>query len=175
MTLDALGPRICILGPSNSGKSTLADAIARARGLTPVHLDLLHHTPNTDWQPRPHAEFLALHDEAIMGERWAMDGNYTICMPQRFARATGLILLDLPTANSLWRYVRRCWFERNRIGALEGGQDSVKWVMIHHIAFRTRDNRKRYAALFDSLDMPKIRLMTPDALNRFYRAEGLAR
>jgi adenylate kinase family enzyme len=175
MTLDALGPRICILGPSNSGKSTLADAIARARGLTPIHLDLLHHTPNTDWQPRPQAEFLALHDEAILGERWVMDGNYTICMPQRLARATGLILLDLPTTASLWRYVRRCWFERNRIGALEGGQDSVKWVMIHHIAFRTRDNRKRYAALFDSLDMPKIRLMTPDALNRFYRAEGLVR
>ena len=27
--LSALGNRICILGPSNSGKSTLADAIAR--------------------------------------------------------------------------------------------------------------------------------------------------
>ncbi|KAK0340144.1 hypothetical protein LTR94_031719, partial [Friedmanniomyces endolithicus] len=32
MTLDDLGPRIIIMGPSNSGKSTLAQSIARARG-----------------------------------------------------------------------------------------------------------------------------------------------
>ena len=31
--LESLGPRIAILGPSNSGKSTLAQAIARQRGL----------------------------------------------------------------------------------------------------------------------------------------------
>lgn len=47
MKLSDLGDRICILGPSNSGKSTLADAIARKRGLTPIHLDLLFHLPNT--------------------------------------------------------------------------------------------------------------------------------
>ncbi|UIE43486.1 hypothetical protein KOJCDNHJ_01371 [Xanthomonas citri pv. punicae] len=53
MKLDDLGPRICILGPSNSGKSTLAQAIAQARGCVPVHLDQLHHLPNTAWIPRP--------------------------------------------------------------------------------------------------------------------------
>lgn len=53
MKFSDLGDRICILGPSNSGKSTLADAIARKRGLEPIHLDLLHHLPNTDWEPRP--------------------------------------------------------------------------------------------------------------------------
>lgn len=31
--LDDLGSRICILGPGNSGKSTLAQVIARKRGL----------------------------------------------------------------------------------------------------------------------------------------------
>ena len=46
--LDDLGPRICIMGPSNSGKSTLADAIARACDLPVVHLDQLHHLPGTD-------------------------------------------------------------------------------------------------------------------------------
>ena len=35
MNLDTLGPRICILGPSNSGKSTLADAIAANRAWSP--------------------------------------------------------------------------------------------------------------------------------------------
>jgi adenylate kinase family enzyme len=76
MNLSDLGDRICILGPSNSGKSTLANAIARKRGLEAVHLDVLHHLPNTDWEPRSRDEFIALHDAAIAGERWVMDGNY---------------------------------------------------------------------------------------------------
>ncbi|TLU74419.1 hypothetical protein FE263_04335 [Lichenicoccus roseus] len=37
--LDALGPRICIMEPSSSGRSTLATAIRRARRLACVHRD----------------------------------------------------------------------------------------------------------------------------------------
>jgi len=88
MILDDLGPRICVMGPSNSGKSTLATAIGRARSLTPIHLDLLFHLPNTDWQPRTDEEFIALHDEALSGASWVIDGNYSTCLPQRLARAT---------------------------------------------------------------------------------------
>jgi adenylate kinase family enzyme len=173
MLLEELGSRICIMGPSNSGKSTLADAIGRASGLPAIHLDRLFHQPNTDWLPRPEAEFIALHDEAIMAERWVMDGNYTRCLPQRLQRATGLILLDVPTVISLFRYFRRSWFERNRRGALDGGRHSVKWEMIRHIAVATRANRRRYHAMFERLDLPKVKLMTVRDQARFYRAAGL--
>jgi adenylate kinase family enzyme len=173
MLLDDLGSRICIMGPSNSGKSTLADAISRAKALEPVHLDQLYHLPYTDWVPRPADEFVTLHDMAIAGSAWAMDGNYSRLLPQRLERATGFILLDVPTSTSLFRYVRRCWFERNRCGSLEGGRDSVKWGMIHHIAVTTRANRKRYQHLFDDIRLPKIRLSGTKALAKFYRANGL--
>lgn len=175
MTLDDLGPRICIMGPSNSGKSTLAAAIARARGLTPVHLDQLHHLPNTDWQPRPEEEFIALHDEALSGTSWVMDGNYSRCLPQRLARATGVILLDTSTATSLLRYLRRSWFERDRLGGLEGAKGSVKWDMIRHIAIATRKNRGRYREMFRHISLPKIQLSTPHEIARFYRSERLGR
>lgn len=174
MTLDDLGPRICIIGPSGSGKSTLAAAIARARGLEAIHLDRLHHLPNTDWRIRPGAEFIALHDAALAGGAWAMDGNYSRCLPQRLQRATGMIMLEAPTATSLLRYLRRSWFERDRVGGLDGGKDSVKWLMIRHIAVVAPANRKHYAATFQGLDLPKVRL-TPRALAAFYRAEGLER
>jgi adenylate kinase family enzyme len=175
MTLDDLGPRICILGPSNSGKSTLAAAIGRARGLPPVHLDQLYHRPNTDWEPRPVEAFLALHAAAIRAPRWVMDGNYTRCLPQRLARATGLILLDVPAAVGLVRYLRRTWFPRGRLGALEGGRDSVKWAMIRHIVVTTPANRARDAALVGRSGIPTLRLDDPRALTRFYRREGLRR
>jgi adenylate kinase family enzyme len=175
MTLDDLGPRICVMGPSNSGKSTLATAIARARGLTPIHLDQLYHVPNTDWQPRTDEEFIALHDEALSGASWVIDGNYSRCLPQRLARATGFILLDTSTATSLLRYLRRSWFERNRLGGLEGGTDSVKWTMIWHIAVATRRNRRRYKEMFVHIRLPKIRFGTAREIIRFYRSEGLGR
>lgn len=169
MNLSDLGDRICILGPSNSGKSTLANAIARKRGLEAVHLDLLFHLPNTDWEQRPKDEFIALHDAAIARERWVMDGNYSIGMPQRFRRATGLILLDISTTASLLRYFRRTLFESKRHGALEGGRDSVKWDMIHHIAVVTPKNRQRYRVMFDELDLPKLRLSSVRAIKQCFR------
>jgi adenylate kinase family enzyme len=175
MTLDDLGPRVCILGPPNSGKSTLAVAIAHARGLTPVHLDLLYHLPNTDWEPRPEVAFIALHDEALAGTHWVMEGNYSRCLPQRLARATGLILLDIPTTTSLFRYLRRSWLERARPGALEGGRDSVKWDMIRHIAVTTRENRRRYAEMCDRISLPQIRLSASRDIARFYQSERLSR
>ena len=173
MNLSDLGYRICILGPSNSGKSTLASAIARKRGLEAVHLDQLFHLPNTDWQQRPRDEFIALHDTAIAGERWVMDGNYSVCMPQRFHRATGLILLDVSMPASLLRYFRRSLFETGRLGALEGGRDSIKWDMIHHIAVVQPRNRKRYSAMFDELDLPKLQLSSVSAIKQCFRDWGL--
>lgn len=175
MTLDDLGTRICIMGPSNSGKSTLAGAIGRAKGLEVVHLDRLRHVPRTDWVPRPPDAFAALHDRAIAGDRWVIEGNYSWLLPQRLARATGFILLDVPTVTSLYRYVRRCWFERDRRGALDGGRDSVKWEMIRHIAITTRANRARYRTLIDGIGLPKVQIGSTDALASFYRANGLRR
>lgn len=173
--LAELGDRICILGPSNSGKSTLATAIGRKRQVPVVHLDQLYHLPDTDWMPRPTEEFVALHDEAIKGERWVMDGNYSICMPQRLERATGLILLDVSTLLSLWRYARRTLFQSDRQGGLSGGRDSIKWEMVRHIAVTTPGNRRRYAAMFQDMDLPRVHLTSAEAIGRCYAAWGLER
>ncbi|MBA8733831.1 AAA family ATPase [Chromobacterium violaceum] len=172
--LENLGPRICILGPSNSGKSTLAEAIARKRDLSVIHLDQLFHQPNTNWMPRTKIEFIHLHDQAIEMPRWVMDGNYTWHISQRLERATGFILLDISAGISLFRYVRRALFEHDRPGALEGGRDSLKWEMIYHIAVTTRKNRVRYAQMFEHISLTKLKLTSQHELNRFYQAEGLS-
>jgi adenylate kinase family enzyme len=175
MQLSELGTRICILGPSNSGKSTLAAAIGRKLGMDVVHLDQLHHVPHSDWQPRPAEEFLAMHDEAIKGRQWVMEGNYSSCMPQRFKRATGVILLDVSTPTSLFRYVRRTFVEGDRLGALEGGRDSFKWSMIHYIALVTPHNRRRYIDFHRQMNLPKIYLSSLRAIRGYYREWELER
>jgi adenylate kinase family enzyme len=110
-----------------------------------------------------------------MGPRWAVEGNYSRLLPQRLEQATGFILLDVPTTTSLYRYIRRCWFERNRRGALEGGRDSVKWGMILHIAVATQASRSRYRNMFDGISLPKVKIESAKALAGFYRLNNLRR
>lgn len=173
MNLNALGPRICILGPSNSGKSTLATAIARKCELPIIHLDrLYHHYPQSSWYPRPADEFLALHEKAIAQESWIMEGNYSRCLPQRLGRATGVILLDISTASSLLRYIRRTLWQPGRYGGMDG-QDRLSWEMLHHILFVTPGGRKRNAALFEQLRLPRVWAGSVKEIERLYMEWGL--
>lgn len=130
LPLEALGSRIVIVGASGSGKSTLAVRLSRHLDATAVHLDQLYHRPGTDWRPRPPGEFTRLHEYAVNGESWVMDGNYSSLLEQRLARATGVIWLDMNRIGCLARYLKRSWVDRNRFGRLHGAADTVNWKMI---------------------------------------------
>ncbi|MCI0157599.1 hypothetical protein KNO15_12935 [Leifsonia shinshuensis] len=173
--LSELGERICILGPSNSGKSTLAAAIGATTGLPVVHLDVLRFVPGSHWIERDPDEFGRLHDAAIDGERWVMDGDYSQWLPQRLTRATGLIVLDISTPTSLARYVRRTLFERDRLGGLDGVADRLDPAMMRWIVTRTAGNRERYRERARSAGIPSIVLASRGAVRRFYAAGDLRR
>jgi len=175
LALTDLGQRIMICGPSNSGKSTLAVSLGQKLGLPAVHLDLLRHLPNTDWVQRPDAEFYRLHDEAILGDAWVMEGNYSILMPQRLKRATGIILLGDNRWISLWRYLRRTLMERNRAGNLDGGKDSIKWEMIHWIVVVSPGNLRRYRTDLPASGLPFIEFLSMAELQRAYGEWALSR
>lgn len=153
--LENLGRRIAIMGPTNAGKSTLAVAIARKLGVSAIHLDQFRHLPNTDWQVRPDAEFHALHDAAILEDSWIMEGNYSILMPQRFARATGIIVIDDHSIRRFGRYLRRTLFEKERAGNLPGNRDSLKWEMVGWI-WKTRRGAGRYRNFAEATGLPLV-------------------
>ena len=176
LPLEALGPRIIISGPSNSGKSTLNVAIGRKLGLPVIHLDLLYHQPNTNWVPRPKEEFTALHDAAIAGERWVMDGNYFGTITQRLNRATGIIMLGSEPWRAAARNVRRTLFEaKNRAGQLEGAQDSFKLDFFHFILFEQPKKRQRDLTILRNSGLPMVTLSSMRELQALYRAWELER
>lgn len=176
LPLSALGERIMICGPSNAGKSTLAVALANKLGAEAFHVDLFRHLPDTDWVQRSDEEFAALHDAAILGERWVMDGNYSSLMPQRFARATGIILLGDSRWANFRRYLWRTLFEkRGRIGSLAGDKDSIKWEMVRWILFVQPPKREESRAALRAAGLPMIELNSMAELNRLYGAWGLKR
>jgi len=154
--LESLGPRIVIMGPSTAGKSTLAQAIGHKLQLPVVYLDQLHHTPNTDWHPRPAEEFLRLQRAAIDKDEWIIEGNYSGLLPERLARATGAIVLDGNRWMRLVRYCRRTLFERRRAGKLEGSTERLKWSMIHWVLFGSRFNGTRYRDQIRQTNLPFV-------------------
>lgn len=153
--LESLGRRIAIMGPTNAGKSTLAAAISKKLGIPAIHLDQFRHLPDTDWQVRPDAEFHALHDAAILEPEWVIEGNYSVLMPQRFARATGIIVIDDHYIRRLGRYLRRTLFERERAGGLPGNRDSIKWEMLRWI-WKTRRSVSRYHGFAQATGLPLV-------------------
>jgi adenylate kinase family enzyme len=176
LPLEALGPRIMICGPSNSGKSTLARAIGWKLGLPAIYLDLLYHLPHTDWRPRPMEEFTALHDAAIAGERWVIEGNYFGTVQQRLERATGIVLLGSEPWRAAARNVRRTLFEtRHRAGQLEGGIDTLKWELIRFILFEQPKKRDRDRAILRASGLPMVEPASMRELRALYAAWGLRR
>lgn len=173
--LQSLGARICICGPSNSGKSTLAAAIAHHLDIEPIHLDLLYHYPNTDWVQRPREEFFAGHALAVASDSWVMDGNYMALLPQRIARATGIILLGTDRWTAFYRYLRRTLFEHGRVGSLSGAKDSLKWGMIRFIMIEQPRKRARDVAMLRATGLPMIQFNSLRELRAAYGVWKLER
>ncbi|MBK8083279.1 MAG: AAA family ATPase [Devosia sp.] len=176
LPLGELGPRIMVCGPSNAGKSSLAVALAARLRCEAFHVDLFRHLPHTDWVQRSDEAFAALHDAAIQTESWVMDGNYSALMPQRIARATGIILLGDNRWSNLVRYLRRTLFEkRSRPGSLAGDKDSLKWEMIRWVLVNSPKNLTRMRDSLPRAGLPFVECRSMAEVNGLYAAWGLSR
>jgi len=172
--LASLGRRIMILGPTNSGKSTLAVAVAQKLDIPAIHLDRLQHLPNTNWQVRPEEEFAALHDQVILEPSWVIDGGYSRLAPQRVRRATAILVIDAGLATRYRRYFYRTLLQKSRAGALEGEQDSLNWLMLRWL-WKSRNAAGKYRQLALASGLPHVFTGTPEELNRLYASWDLKR
>ncbi|GHA12747.1 hypothetical protein GCM10007989_04090 [Devosia pacifica] len=175
LPLAEFGERIVILGPSNAGKSTLAEAISGATGLPAIHLDRFRFLENSDWQERPDEEFKRLHDEAVASARWVMEGNYSKLYPTRFARATGAIVLWDNRWRRMGRYLLRTFGFKPRAGMLEGGRDSLKWSMVKWVFIVSARRPQRYPETARSIGVPMVYCRSARELNALYDAWALTR
>ena len=97
--------RIVVLGTTGSGKSTLARELARRLDAAYVELDAFRHGPN--WQETPDDVFRQRARDAVSGDAWVVDGNYTLARGIIWRRATTIVWLDYPFPLIFWRLFRR--------------------------------------------------------------------
>lgn len=94
-----------VVGTSGSGKSMFARALSAKVGAKYVELDNLHWGSN--WTPRSHSHFESAVREATTGDRWVVDGNYSVVRDAFWPSATHVVWLNFSRPVVLFRVLRR--------------------------------------------------------------------
>jgi adenylate kinase family enzyme len=98
--------RAVVIGNSGGGKSTLARRLSAAWQCRHVEIDGLLWRP--EWQLTPVEIYHAEHARLIAEENWIVDGLGRLeSIPERLARATDIILVDMPLWVHFWLAAER--------------------------------------------------------------------
>ena len=141
--------RAVVIGVTSSGKSTLAEKLAKRFGLWYIELDALYWEPN--WQGAPLKVFRTRVEKAIQAEKWIVAGNYHVVRDLIWPKAEAVIWLDYPLLTVVWQLTRRNvrrWWTRE---LLWGTNREPLWVhlklwstdSLYHWLFKTYWRRKR--------------------------------
>ena len=97
--------RAVVVGVTSSGKSTLAESLARLLDMTFIELDALYWEPDLQ---AVHTEiFRARVGKAIQVEKLVIAGNYRIVRDLTWPRAEVIIWLDYPFLTVFWQLTGR--------------------------------------------------------------------
>ena len=99
--------RIVVVGVTGSGKSMLAENLARKLGVDFIELDALNWKPG--WVASGKEEFRAKVDAATRAPAWVLAGNYSEVRDITWLRAEVVIWLDFPFLLVFWRLWSRTW------------------------------------------------------------------
>lgn len=155
--------RIAVVGSTGSGKTTVARRLSALLGIPHVELDALHWDAN--WTAAPAAIFRGRVGDALAGESWVADGNYSLVRDLIWPRADTLVWLDLPLPRILlrlvWRTARRVasgeelWNGNREQLRHQFDRDSLFWWAIS--TYRRR--RRTYSALLAGPEYPHLHVV----------------
>lgn len=97
--------RICIVGGSGTGKTTLSNALSKKYNIPVTHIDGIHHLKN--WQKRDKTERDKIILDIVKKDKWIIDGTYKDTLKERFESADLIIWLDYSTFAQLKGIIKR--------------------------------------------------------------------
>ena len=175
--------RVSVVGTSGAGKSTLGAALAARLGVDFLELDSVFHQPG--WVPLPREEFRERVAVAVAGERWVIDGNYSMVRDLVWARADTVVWLDLPRCTVMRRIVWRSFLRaagrvelwngnRERwqnLFTLDKEESVIAWAWQTHASNRARYEAAMADPAYDSLRF--VRLRSAASVRQFLRSVAL--
>lgn len=101
----SLPQRICVIGTSGAGKTTLAHQVSQKLMIPHFELDCLYWEPN--WVTVPADVFRRRVEECLVGNSWIVDGNYSKVRDIVWGNADTLVWLDYSFPLVMSRVLRR--------------------------------------------------------------------
>ena len=160
--------RIMIIGCGGAGKSTLARQLGEKTGLSVIHLDKLFWRPG--WEHISREEFDKLHREALMGEKWIMDGNFDRTMAERIKYCDTVIYLDFSRWTCLLGVAKRILttYGKTRPDMGEGCPERIDWEFLQWVwNFNKKKREKIYRLLNETEGVETIVLKNRRAVKKF--------
>ena len=160
-----------IIGCGGAGKSTLARQLGEKTGLPVVHLDKLFWRPG--WEHISREEFDRLHREALMGEKWILDGNFDRTMEERMRYCDTVVYLDFSRFACLFGVAKRILTTYGKVRPDMGegcperfDLDFLKWVW----NFNKNKRENTYRLLNEAEGIEKIVLKNRRAVRAFLKS-----
>lgn len=150
--------RMVVTGTTSSGKSTLAEQIAKRCDFRFIELDALYWGP--DWTEAPLDVFRERVSSATQAPAWVVAGNYHVVRDLIWPQAEVIIWLDYPFWTVLWQLTRRTfkrWWTQELLWGTNRESLSKHlriWSQdsLYHWLFKTYWRRKRETPLL--LELP---------------------
>lgn len=118
--------RICIIGGSGTGKTTLSNNLGKQLNIPVYHIDGIHHLEN--WKIRDKDERDKIILEKIDEDKWIMDGTYMSTLKKRLEKSDYIIYLDYSTIvqlkGVLGRFIKNHGKEKEEI---PGCKERIIW------------------------------------------------
>ena len=155
--------RICVVGTSGVGKTTLARQISQRLSIPHIELDALNWESN--WTEVPTNLFRERLTQNLIGKSWVVDGNYSAIRDILWVKADTIVWLDYPLSVIMARLLRRT-FQRVVMqeelwnGNRETWQTTFSRDSILLWAIKTYpQRRKEYPILFNQPEYSHLKIV----------------
>ena len=163
--------KICIIGCSGTGKTTLANNLGKELNLPVYHLDGINYFAN--WEARNKKERDKIILEKAAEDKWIIDGTYNSTLPQRLKKSDFIIFLDYSQFASITGVIGR--FIKNRgkeKKEIPGCKEHIDWKFFWWVINWRKNKRNEIIKMINQIDRSKVYIFkNRKQLNKWYKKQ----
>lgn len=161
--------RICIIGGSGTGKTTLANNLGKELKLPVYHIDGIHHLEN--WKIRDKNERDKIIIEKTNQAKWIIDGTYRSTLQQRLKKSDYIIYLDYSTLAQIIGVMKRFFKNHGKEKEeIPGYKEQMNWEFFCFVVRWRKEKRKDVLEEISKVNQKKVFIFkNRKQLNKWYR------
>lgn len=161
--------RICIIGGSGTGKTTLSKKLSKDLNIPVCHIDGVNYLEN--WEIRDKNERDKIILEKMLQSKWIFDGTYRTTLEQRLEKADTIIYLDYSTFAQVRgvfkRFLKNHGKEKEEI---PGCKEQMTWKFFWFVIKWRKNKRNEILENLSKIDSSKIHIFkNRRQLNKWYK------